>query len=240
MEPSYAEGYRELFERHWWWRARERVILRELDRFRPTEGWRRALDVGCGDGLFLGALLRYAKEVEGIEPDDAVVSAETRATGLVHVRPFDPTFRPGHPYGLVVFLDVLEHLDDPEAALSHTAALMEAGGTLLVTVPAHRHLWTTHDELNRHVTRFSRRELVTLLSGRFDVVRIRYFFRWVHPLKLLQRGLESVTSPRPAPPRLPPAPVNSALYWLSRAEEALLRDVPLALGSSLLAVAVRR
>lgn len=240
MDRSYAERYRELFERHWWWRARERVILRELDRYRPAGGWRRALDVGCGDGLFLGTLHRYAEEVEGIEPDETVVSAETQAAGQVHVRPFDGTFRPEHAYDLVVFLDVLEHLDNPAAAVSHTAALMEKGGTLLVTVPAHRHLWTTHDELNRHVTRFSRSELVTLLSGPFDVVRSRHFFRWVHPLKLLQRGLESVTRPDPASPTVPPAPVNAAMYWLSRAEEALLRDAPLPFGSSLLAVALRR
>jgi SAM-dependent methyltransferase len=240
VERSYAERYRELFERHWWWRARERVIIRELDRYRPAGGWRRALDVGCGDGLFFGTLLRYAEEVEGIEPDENVVSAEARAAGQVHVRPFDATFRPGRPYDLVVFLDVLEHLDNAEATVSHTAALMETGGTLIVTVPAHRHLWTTHDELNRHVTRFSERELLTLLSSRFDVARTRHFFRWVHPVKLLQRGFESVTRPDPAPPTLPPAPVNAALYWLSRAEEALLRKVPLSLGSSLLAVATRR
>lgn len=240
MERSYAERYRDLFERHWWWRARERVILAELDRRRPRGGWSYALDVGCGDGLFLPALLRYAQEVEGIEPDAGIVSPETLTGGRVHVRPFDATFRPEHAYDLVLFLDVLEHLDEAPAAIAHTAALMEAGGTLLVTVPAHRHLWTTHDELNLHVTRFTRQELETLLRTHFDLVTSRYFFRWVHPVKLAQRAIETLRRPEPAPPTLPPAPINRALFWLSRAEEALLGRVPLALGSSLLAVATRR
>ncbi len=240
MERSYADRYRDLFERHWWWRARERVILAELDRHRPRGGWSHALDVGCGDGLFLPALLRYAGEVEGIEPDAGIVSSETRAGGRVHVRPFDATFRPEHSYDLVLFLDVLEHLDEASAAIAHASALMEAGGTLLVTVPAHRHLWTTHDDLNRHVTRFTRRELEALLGTHFDLVTSRYFFRWVHPVKLAQRAIETLRRPEPTPPTLPPVPINRALFWLSRAEEALLGRAPLALGSSLLAVATRR
>ena len=30
MDADYGARYRDLFERHWWWRARERVILDAL------------------------------------------------------------------------------------------------------------------------------------------------------------------------------------------------------------------
>ncbi|MDB4882316.1 MAG: hypothetical protein JWL95_1082, partial [Gemmatimonadetes bacterium] len=49
MDDSYGAKYRELFERHWWWRAREEVILRALETHRQAGGWRSVLDVGCGD-----------------------------------------------------------------------------------------------------------------------------------------------------------------------------------------------
>jgi hypothetical protein len=35
MDPEYAHRYRELHERHWWWRAREAAVLDRLRRLRP-------------------------------------------------------------------------------------------------------------------------------------------------------------------------------------------------------------
>lgn len=237
MDPSYAARYRELYRRHWWWRAREDVVVRELERLVPQGGWRRVLDVGCGDGLLFPVLQRFADDVEGVEPDAGLVSRPSREDGEIHLRPFDASFRPGHRYGAVLFLDVLEHMDDPGAAVAHAAALLEPGGVALVTVPAWLHLWTSHDELNRHVTRYDARRLDTLLGTALEVERVRYFFRWVHKAKLAQRAWEAVAGSEPSPPRVPAAPVNAALYGLSRLEELLFGRVPFPMGSSLLAVA---
>jgi len=239
MDPAYGARYRELHARHWWWRARERVVVHELERLRPPGGWSRILDVGCGDGLFFGVLRRYGKRVEGVEPDAALVSAGGGREEVIHIQPFDTDFAPDRRYGLILFLDVLEHMPDPAAAVSHAASLLESGGVVLVTVPAFRHLWTTHDDLNHHLTRYTRRQLETILSGPLTVEKIRYFFRWVYPAKLLVRASEAVRRPRPAPPTLPRAPLNRALYGLSRLDEALLGRIPLPIGSSLLAVARR-
>src|SRR4051794_13023473 len=47
LDPKYAEQYRELYEKHWWWRARAELIIETLQRLRPS-GWKYILDVGCG------------------------------------------------------------------------------------------------------------------------------------------------------------------------------------------------
>ena len=240
MDPAYGQTYRDLYRRHWWWRARERVVLAHLDRARPEAGWRRALDVGCGDGLLFPALRGYAAHVEGVEPDAALVSRAAREDGTIHVRPFDASFVPGRTFDLVLFLDVLEHLDEPAAAVAHAASLMDPGGTLLVTVPAFMHLWTTHDDLNHHRTRYTRSRLTALLSTHFALDTVRYFFRWVHPVKAAQHVAEAVLRPEPAPPGIPPRPLNTALYMLSRAEDALLGWSGIPVGSSLLAVGRKR
>jgi hypothetical protein len=138
---------------------------------------------------------------------------------------------------VMLFLDVLEHMDDPDTALGHAASLMEEGGVVLVTVPAFRHLWTTHDVLNHHVTRYNRREVTELLARHFTVERARYLFRWVYPAKLVQRAVEAVRRPAPSPPSVPPPFVNRCLYALSRAEEELMGRVPVPWGSSVLVVA---
>lgn len=240
MDPRYGERYRALYEGHWWWRAREEVVARELDRVRPPSGWSHALDVGCGDGLLFRRLGGYAAHVEGVEPDEGLVTGARRDGGTIHVRPFDDTFRPDHRYGLVLFLDVLEHLADAAGAVAHAASLMEEDGVILVTVPAFRHLWTTHDVLNRHVTRYTRGELRALLAPHFQVERIRYFFRWVHAAKLAQRAMEAVRKPEPASPSIPPPPLNGMMYAMSRVEEAALRWSNLPVGSSLIAVGRKR
>lgn len=240
MDATYGARYRELYTRHWWWRAREAVVIRELERLDLDGGWDRALDVGCGDGLLFPVLARFAGRVEGVEPDAALVTRASREDGEIHVRPFDRSFTPGHRYGLILFLDVLEHMEDPEAAVAHAADLLEPGGVVVVTVPAWMHLWTTHDELNRHVTRYDARRLRALLETALEVERLRYFFGWVHKAKLAQRVWEALTDPAPSPPTLPPAPVNAVLYALSRLDETLFGRLPLPWGSSLLAVARKR
>lgn len=240
MDPAYGQRYRDLYLRHWWWRARERVVLAQLDRVRPPGGWRRALDVGCGDGLLFPALRGYAACVEGVEPDADLVTRAAREDGTIHVRPFDSSFAPGHAFDLALFLDVLEHLDDPDAVVAHAASLMESGGTLLVTVPAFMHLWTTHDDINHHRTRYTRSRLTALLEPHFALDTARYLFRWVHPVKAAQHVMEALLRPEPTPAGIPPAPLNTALYALSRAEETLLSWLDVPVGSSLLAVGRRR
>jgi 2-polyprenyl-3-methyl-5-hydroxy-6-metoxy-1,4-benzoquinol methylase len=237
MDPLYGELYADLYRRHWWWRARERVVLAELTRLLPPGGWRRALDVGCGDGLLFPALRSLVSAVEGVEPDRTLVTSASREDGIIHVRPFDATFTPDTTFDLILFLDVLEHLEDPEGAVDHAAALLDPGGVVLVTVPAFRHLWTSHDDLNHHQTRYTRAEMTKLLSSHLTIVEARYFFRWVHLAKLVQRGVEKIRQPRTALPSLPPPPLNNLLYAASRIDEAALSWLPLPLGSSLLVVA---
>lgn len=235
MDAEYAAAYRELFERHWWWRAREALILRVLRRLRAGREPGRVLDVGCGDGLFFGALAEFG-EVEGVESDASLLTPGSPHRGRIHVGPFDAGYRPGHRFALIVMLDVLEHLPDADGALRHARSLLEPGGRLVVTVPAFPALWTHHDELNRHFVRYTRRTFRAAAQGAgLRVEEMRYFFHWTAPAKLAVRAKERLLGPG-GPERLPSPALNRALYLLSRAEQAALGSLPLPFGTSLLAV----
>jgi SAM-dependent methyltransferase len=240
MDPEYARRYRDLYEQHWWWRAREALILRTLDELRPPEGWGAVLDVGCGDGLFFDKLQRFGTSVEGVEGDRTLVSEHGPWRGQILVRAFDATFQPARRYSLILMLDFLEHLADPESALRHAVRLLEPQGRIVLTVPAFTILWTSHDEYNHHQTRYTRPRLARL--AREAGVRVdstRYFFQWTCPVKLAQRMKERALPGVPAPAGIPPRWANRALYLLSRAEETLLRSLPVPFGSSLLLVGGR-
>ncbi|HEV2423997.1 MAG TPA: class I SAM-dependent methyltransferase [Terriglobia bacterium] len=239
MRADYGQRYRELYERHWWWRAREAAILNALRSHRPPQGWQRILDVGCGDGLFFERLSEFG-EVEGVEAASDLVNPELVRSGRVHIGAFGRSFKPGKQYSLILMLDVLEHLPDAKGALQHALSLLEPGGTLLVTVPAFRLLWTNHDVLNAHVTRYTKRSFRDLaLHAGLRIESARYFFQWVFPAKLAARAGERLFHLQPKPPGVLPQWINEALYTLSRLEERTLGALPCPFGSSLMVIGSR-
>lgn len=234
LDPTYAARYTELYARHWWWRAREEVVVREVARLLRQQGEGATpaiLDVGCGDGLLFPRLAGFG-EVEGVEPDPALVSGRPDRT--IHTLPFED-FRPDRRYSLVLLLDVLEHLADPVGALAHCRALLRPGGRVLLTVPAFNVLWTAHDRLNHHFTRYRRRGLGKVVAeAGLREVRARYLFHWLFFAKLAVRAGESVREASPAAPALPPGPLNRGLFLVCRLEERVLGPLRIPFGSSLM------
>ncbi len=239
MKETYARSYRELYECHWWWRARERFLVDQLRRELKPGTAGRVLDVGCGDGLFFEKLSEFG-EVDGVELDRDVIRSAAQHSRRIHVGPFDQTFSPNYRYSAILMLDVLEHLHDPANALRHALALLEADGKLIVTVPAFNLLWTNHDDINEHLVRYTKKSLRDL-AGRtdFHIDRCRYFFFWLFPAKLMMRLAEAILCSSPRPSRVPPSFVNTMLIQLSRLEELVLGRLPIPLGSSLLAIGHR-
>ena len=239
MDVRYRAGYRELYQNHWWWRAREAIILETLRRSEPPGGWGTVLDVGCGDGLFFDRLSELG-EVDGIEPDGAFVSDTGRHRQRIHLAPFDEHFRPGKTYSLVLMLDVLEHLPDPVAALGHALALLGPGGALLITVPAFNLLWTNHDVINGHVTRYTKRSFRELARrAGLHLELERYFFCWTFPVKLATRVVERKLALEPSIPTVPPRWMNQALYRLCRLEQKTLGRLTIPFGSSLMVLGTK-
>ena len=214
-------------------------MLAEIARRAPAGGYGAILDVGCGDGLFFPKLAKYGS-VEGVEEDSSTLSEEAERYGRIWRQPFDAAFQPGRSFGLVTMLDVVEHVVDDAACMARAAALLAPGGLLVATVPAFQALWTAHDAWNHHHRRYARGAFVKLVAGAgLAVLASRYFFHWPAPLKLLVRAKEALAGTKPEMARTPPAPVNRALYWLSRLEAATLGRLDLPFGSSVIVVARR-
>lgn len=238
MDPNYGVKYRQLYERHWWWRAREAAVLEVLRAHQPAEGWQRILDVGCGDGLFFDRLLELG-EVEGVEPEAALVRSDCPHRARIKVVPFDSSsFHPGKQYSLILMLDVLEHMPDPVAALIYARSLLTPNGVLLATVPAFNLLWTNHDVINRHVTRYRKATFHPLFSqAGLKILEERYLFQWMFPAKLLTRALERICSTPPRVPSVPPRWINQSLLGISRLERKILGPLRMPFGTSFMVLA---
>ena len=141
-------------------------------------------------------------------------------------------------YDVVLLLDVLEHVQHPEALLRDSARLLAPRGALLVTVPAFDWLWTSHDDLNHHLKRYTAGEMRQLLqSVGLEVARTRYLFQSLVVPKLLVRAKERLTPSSASVPRIPAPLINSAIEGWFRAESRLAGGLPFS--SSVLAVALR-
>jgi 2-polyprenyl-3-methyl-5-hydroxy-6-metoxy-1,4-benzoquinol methylase len=237
MDEQYGRSYRQLYLHHWWWRSREALVLRVIRRFAGKPPL-KILDIGCGDGLLFPKLAPLG-DVEGIEADPRLLTQESdwgsRIT-VTTVEDFDTSNR----YGLILMLDVLEHLARPDLGLRAIHRLLEPGGILILTVPAHMSLWTRHDELNHHFTRYEQKELARLMAEAGLVVRSgHYFFHALYFAKKLIRLKERFLGASHGAPRVPPALINHLLTFLSGAEHRMFTAFRLPFGSSLLVVAQR-
>lgn len=128
----------------------------------------RVLDVGAGDGWFsemlVGALPSDAEVVcWDINYDDN--DLEPQGSGLIRTRE-----RPSPGFDLILALDVLEHVAEPERFIADTLAPLAAPGTaVLVAVPAHQRLFGSHDVALGHHRRYGREQLLSQLQPWVDV-----------------------------------------------------------------------
>jgi SAM-dependent methyltransferase len=150
-------------------------------------GARRVLDLGCATGA-LGAALDA--EVTGIEVEpEYAAEAERRLDRVIHAdaeavaRESDLEARLGR-FDALVAADVLEHMVDPWSALRTYAALLEPGGTAVVSLPNVNH-WTAYAALARGT--WPRRP-----DGIFDATHLRWFTLRDARALLEQAGLRPV------------------------------------------------
>jgi 2-polyprenyl-3-methyl-5-hydroxy-6-metoxy-1,4-benzoquinol methylase len=187
----------------------------------------RLLDVGCGHGLLLDEARKRGYEVVGLELSRAAAEY-ARSLGL-DVREW-PLEAFGHAsngdspgtFDAIVLADVLEHLDDPVAAIAQCASLLRPGGVLCVVTPdptsvtarlAGARWW---GYLPAHTVLLPRRTLRELISASGlvisdDVPFVRTFAakRWVGGLA---ERLGPVSAPLSAlAERIPPVKLSLSL-----------------------------
>jgi len=166
-----------------------------LDSFRQlsrrTEA-RDVLEVGCGEGHLSAILARDGRKVRGIDISPSVIEqAECNPDNRAHGAQFevasvyDLTAEQDRSE-LVVCCEVLEHLEDPEAALSVLASL--ACPHLLVSVPrepvwrllnmARGRYLADLGNTPGHLQHWSQRGFLDLLGRHVDVVSVRTPLPW--------------------------------------------------------------
>jgi SAM-dependent methyltransferase len=239
MERIVYEQMAELDQQHWWYRARREVLAALIRREALPPAGAHVLEIGCGTGHNLEMLSEFG-EVDALELDDEARSvAEKRLGKSVMSAPL-PQLEgvPEHHYDLIGAFDVIEHIDDDEAALASIASRLKSGGKLVMTVPAHQWMWSAHDVVNHHKRRYSKKALKALVEGSpLKLERIGYFNSLLFPAAIAERLSSRLRGKDDADLSLPPKPLNAALERVFALERHLVARLPLPPGLSLFAVA---
>lgn len=234
MDGDYGSQYAALYNEHWWWRAREAILLEEIRSYRLA-ATSRILDFGCGDGLMLPQLARFG-EVWGIEADAALVSSAHPLRERISVSLLEHSPLRREKFDLITALDVLEHIEHDAEILQQLYGMLRPGGRIVITVPAFMALWDRHDEINRHFRRYTTASLRRIFPAAAAVHGCRYMFHALFTAKLAIGTLNRWRR-RPIPQhRLPPRWVNTLMTRGLLLEHRCLRWMRLPFGTSVFAV----
>ncbi len=166
MERAVYQQMAELDQRHWWYRARRQVLAELIRRVVDPPKDAHILEIGCGTGHNLAMLGDFGR-VDALELDDeARAHAEKRLGRSVMSTPLPQLAGvPERHYDLIGAFDVIEHIDDDQAALESIANGLKPSGKFVMTVPAHQWMWSAHDVVNHHRRRYSKRRLKSLIEN---------------------------------------------------------------------------
>lgn len=212
-------------EDHWWFRGRRTLIDKMLSLYLPTHSILELLDVGAGSGKNMTLLTPYGR-VQGLDP------FPQNGTNIIKGRAENLPFVSGR-FDSVTAFDVLEHIEDEQAALQEMIRVLKPKGFLFLTVPAGPHLWSDHDVVNGHYRRYTKETLQVLLNdASLQLLKLTYFNTLLYPLAAFSRKWRHRDDLK-----LPPLLLNHFLERVFTLEASLLATRDLPYGLSLLAVA---
>jgi SAM-dependent methyltransferase len=133
-----------------------------VDRLLQPLEIRTVLEVGAGQGGF-GTRLAGRYSYLGLEPDvtsAAVAAGRVADSGGRVLNETTAALPPDSTFDLVCAFEVLEHIEDDQAALADWAGRVRPGGWLLLSVPAHQARMGPMDMIVGHYRRYERQQLV--------------------------------------------------------------------------------
>lgn len=226
---------------HWWYAARQGILLDYLESRIKLRQEMRVLDVGCGTGAIL-ELLAQRCDAYGLDfSPKAVDFCRQRGLKNLHAGSLS-SYQPGVLFDLITMLDVVEHVDDDLGFLNNARRLLRPEGTALITVPAYPSLWSAHDVELHHKRRYRKAELRDRVTAAgFDIHHLTYFNSFLLPVAVAKRAVARILNSKAASDlEIPAEPLNAVLRGIFSVERHILRHTGFPFGLSLLCLARKR
>jgi len=190
INPYDVESEVENF--HWWFVVRRKLLKSILSSISIQKN-AITLDIGCGTGSNLKALVSAGLDVIGLDQSIYALTL-VKEKGGYSLMAGDINRLPlkTKSVGLIIAMDILEHLDHDNIGIIESYRVLCNGGIFIVTVPAFKFLWGIQDIVTGHKRRYSRREIMSKLKAAgFDILKSSYFnFFLFFPILIARRVIQ--------------------------------------------------
>jgi SAM-dependent methyltransferase len=226
FKAAYFAELARLEAGHFWFRARNRLIIWALGKY--CSEFRSFLEIGCGTGYVLSGIANAypGAQLHGSEIFTAGLAFAAARQPTIDFMQMDGRAIPFvEEFDSIGAFDVLEHIEEDEQVLRQMHGALKAGGIILLTVPQHAWLWSPVDDYACHIRRYSAKEIHSKVEGAgFEVLRSTSFVSILLPAMFISRLVQKVSTKKYVDPtaelRISP--------WLNGLFEKML-DVELAM-----------
>jgi SAM-dependent methyltransferase len=235
MERLIYERMAQHDDFHWWYRGRRAVLSSYIARSGNLPLNARVLEIGCGTGHNLSMLAQFGT-VSAVEIDyiSRTIASERLGKPVIDNSLPDLVDVERRSFDLVAVLDVIEHVKDDVAALRSIASCLRPSGKVLITVPAHPWMWSSHDEANHHFRRYSRSSLQQAIATAGLITdKPRYFNSILFPLAVARRLSARIMGEEGGDDSPPPRPINRLFERVFASERHAMGRIHLPIGLSL-------
>lgn len=244
MKEQMYDYFYHIEEKHWWFQGRLDIVMKLIHTYAQHTNHAKILDVGCGTGMVLQALQAYGT-VWGIDKSEKAIrySKEKVPGARVYIASF-PEHMPNAQFDIITVLDVLEHIDQDRQALSKLTHMLKPGGIVVITAPAYKFLWTSHDDMNEHKRRYTVPELKEkVLEASLDIKKISYYNTLLFlPMVLVKLSCRFFFHDVKAHFGHTPSPafINLPLRFLFSLEKYVLPYINFPFGISIIVIATKK
>lgn len=240
MDPQIYEDLAGQEKAHWWFVSRRAIAASLFKKIKLPDN-ARILDAGCGSGGNLPLLAKFGEVFAFEMNDSARAHAASRSIGHVEAGklpdaiPFGDTM-----FDLITLFDVLEHVEDDQAALRTLASRLKLGGTLYINVPAFQWLFGPMDRFHHHFRRYSRAEILDKVEATgLEIRLVNYWNCLLFPVAVAVRLMERFRKPRESSigVKTPGIVLNNLLAGIVSGERFFIPHIRLPFGLSLIVIA---
>ena len=137
---------------------------------------KRILDVGSGSGGLVKYYKKVTKKISLIEPSKNLNSILKKKFKKDKIKIFKNKLAIKRKYETILYMDVIEHIQDYENEIYLNLKNLKKGGFLVINVPAFNFLYTDFDKNVGHLKRFTKKDFFNL-SKKFhlNIKKLEYY-----------------------------------------------------------------
>tara|TARA_B110000444_G_scaffold255461_1_gene289896 strand:+ start:48 stop:764 length:717 start_codon:yes stop_codon:yes gene_type:complete len=169
---------------NWWYVGRKQILKHIIMKQKFTKEL-SILEIGPGVGVNIQILQDFGC-VDILEVDEYFIDVISRNSKLEVNAIYTSLSQITKKYDLVVFMDVLEHIEHYDKFLDDVANIMTSSSLGILSVPAYQSLFSKHDENLMHFRRYNWKLIKDQFRTKFTILNGYGYNYFLLPIRYLQ------------------------------------------------------